>query len=365
MYSSRLYFVKKRSKTTTKCLKTPKLTKTKEKNFKLQQKNCFIENFTNVPSLRVWVCADVDRAIHFDERCLKSLLDNEIIVQVTDAQMLRQQQQNLKNCNNEEKGVDEHSRTQLVEWLYDVCEAEHVDFVIFPLTVAFVDRVLASKFMPRRNLQALGAACLLLASKLKAPVPLSATQIASYCCNGEDPNNIFVMEADSSLAKETSTVTILNNTTIKTTTSSTYLTTDELLDWEMLVVNQLNWNLLQSTAFEFFDQILVRSPVLEALREDFARCLHKMQKDLSLATQLPSIQASACLLFCALRSRRQHLFEEGELIIRRYFCIDPVNSLVPFFETIGATMGISPDNLSLDVQKLLGVYYNKDEKKEQ
>jgi len=92
------------------------------------------------------------------------------------------------------------------------------------------------------------------------------------------------MEADSSLDKEntkTTTKTLISTTTTLTTTilPTTYLITpDELLDWEMLVVNQLKWNLLQSTPFEFFDQILVRSPVLEALREDFAHCLHKMQR---------------------------------------------------------------------------------------
>ncbi|KAL7072887.1 hypothetical protein ACQ4LE_008056 [Meloidogyne hapla] len=315
---------------------------------------------------RLWVCADVDRAIHLDERCLKGMLENEINVQVTDAQIRRQQRQNNnKNCDDGEKGVDEDARTQLVEWLNDVCESERVDFVILPLAVAFVDRVLASKFLPRRNLQALGAACLLLASKLKAPVPLSAAQIAQYCCEPEENNNNNVlMEADSSLDKENSTTTTIlnnNNSTTISSTTTTYLTPDELLDWEILVVNQLKWNLLQSTPFEFFDQILVRSPVLEALREDFANCLHKMQRDLNLATQLPSIQAAACLLFCALRSRRQHLFEEGELMIRRYFCIDAFSSLIPFFGSIASTMGISPDSLAFDVQKLIGV--NKDEKK--
>lgn len=49
-------------------------------------------------------------------------------------------------------------------------------------------------------------------------------------------------------------------------------------DWEMLVLNHLQWNLLQSTPFEFFDQLLVRCPVLEALREDFALTLHRTQK---------------------------------------------------------------------------------------
>jgi hypothetical protein len=117
---------------------------------------------------------------------------------------------------------------------------EQADFVVLPLTVAFLDRVLATKFVPRRNVQALGSACLLLASKMKAPQPILAGKL---------------MELTDGMIKA-----------------------DELLDWEMVVVNQLQWNLLQSTPFEFFDQLLVRAPVLEALREDFAICLHQMQK---------------------------------------------------------------------------------------
>lgn len=115
---------------------------------------------------------------------------------------------------------------------------EHTDYVVLPLAVAFLDRVLAAKFVPRRNLQVLGAACLLLASKLKAPQPIMASRLAHL----------------------------------------TMVKTEELLDWEMIIVNQLHWNLLQTTAFEFFDQLLVRCPVLEAFREDFAICLHRMQR---------------------------------------------------------------------------------------
>src|SRR5687768_3107158 len=59
-----------------------------------------------------------------------------------------------------------------------VCEEEHADYVVLPLAVAYLDRVLASKFVPRRNLQALGSACLLLASKMKAPQPMVAARLS-------------------------------------------------------------------------------------------------------------------------------------------------------------------------------------------
>jgi hypothetical protein len=46
----------------------------------------------------------------------------------------------------------------------------------------------------------------------------------------------------------------------------------------MLVLNQLQWNLIQATAFEFLDQMMVRAPVLEALRPMFVTVLHKMMR---------------------------------------------------------------------------------------
>jgi cyclin D2 len=56
--------------------------------------------------------------------------------------------------------------------------------VVFPLAVAFIDRVLATKFVPRRNRQALASACLLLATKMKAPVPITAEKIVFYTDGG-------------------------------------------------------------------------------------------------------------------------------------------------------------------------------------
>uniref|UniRef100_A0A183CIL1 Small ribosomal subunit protein uS2 n=1 Tax=Globodera pallida TaxID=36090 RepID=A0A183CIL1_GLOPA len=136
-------------------------------------------------------------------------------------------------------GSDESTRVTEAETV-QVCEADHADFVVLPLALAFLDRMLACRFVPRRNLQALASACLLLASKMRAPQPMSAQRMSDH--------------TDNSVRME------------------------ELLDWEMLVLNHLQWNLLQSTPFEFFDQLLVRWPVLEALREDFALTLHRTQK---------------------------------------------------------------------------------------
>ncbi|KAL3076003.1 hypothetical protein niasHT_020726 [Heterodera trifolii] len=66
---------------------------------------------------------------------------------------------------------------------------------------------------------------------------------------------------------------------------------------------------------------------------------------LRLATQLPSVQAAATLLFVALRTRKKHLLVESEQAIRRNLGIDPMNTLVPLFGPIeGALDGVLPAN---------------------
>lgn len=260
---------------------------------------------------RLSVSADVCRAVHGDSRALFSLLELEGLTNVTSEDIRRTQQPQFLtmtpaairekptvrsriNPQNQQRieGTNEALRAEAVSWLCDVCLDEACDAVVFPLAISFFDRVLAAKFIPRRNRQALASACLLLASKMKAPAPLTTEKIVYYTNGG--------------------------------------VTMDELLDWEMLVLNQLEWNLLQATPFEFFDQMMVRSPLLECLREEFIPTLHKMQSELSLSTLLPSWQASACLLFVALKSKRRHLVRDSELCIRQHIRIDPKKLLECF-----------------------------------
>lgn len=45
-----------------------------------------------------------------------------------------------------------------------------------------------------------------------------------------------------------------------------------------MLVNQLDWNLNTPTSFDFFDQMVSRSPVLESMRDDFVSMVHKIQR---------------------------------------------------------------------------------------
>ena len=45
-----------------------------------------------------------------------------------------------------------------------------------------------------------------------------------------------------------------------------------------MLVNQLDWDLNTPTSFDFFDQMVSRSPVLECMRDDFVSMVHKIQR---------------------------------------------------------------------------------------
>lgn len=61
-----------------------------------------------------------------------------------------------------------------------MCEAQKCQEDVFPLSMNYMDRFLSVCPIVKTQLQLLGTACLLLASKLREPEHLSASQLVSY-----------------------------------------------------------------------------------------------------------------------------------------------------------------------------------------
>jgi cyclin D2 len=61
-----------------------------------------------------------------------------------------------------------------------VCDEESCDYGIFPLAVTYLNRVLFLERIPTESLQAVACACLFIASKMKAPTPITAKQLSHY-----------------------------------------------------------------------------------------------------------------------------------------------------------------------------------------
>ncbi|XP_063998419.1 G1/S-specific cyclin-D2 isoform X2 [Pogoniulus pusillus] len=104
-----------------------------------------------------------------------------------------------------------------------VCEEQKCEEEVFPLAMNYLDRFLAVVPTRKCHLQLLGAVCMFLASKLKETIPLTAEKLCIYTDNSIRPQ--------------------------------------ELLEWELVVLGKLKWNLAAVTPHDFIEHILRKLPL--------------------------------------------------------------------------------------------------------
>ncbi|KAH7727142.1 CBN-CYD-1 protein [Aphelenchoides avenae] len=202
-----------------------------------------------------FVKAMVDDAIHMDEKCLQNLMDAEAAVASARVQMVHY------HNSIDLAGIGASLRANAVEWLRDICREEHslCDATTLPLAVSYMDRFLSKKPVPKSELQSVATACFLIANKMKAPEPIRLEKLVTYADGGTDE--------------------------------------DEVMGWEVAIANALEWDFCTSTASEFFDQLLVRAPILAQLRPRFEQVVWSIQKNLLLAILPASVQALLCVYY--------------------------------------------------------------------
>jgi len=111
-------------------------------------------------------------------------------------------------------------RRLVVTWMFEVCEESMCEDDVFPLSVNILDRFLSVAVTRKTQLQLLGTACLFLSSKLKETHALSAEKLVTYTDNS--------------------------------------ITMDELLNWEILILNKLRWDISAIVPNDFLEYLFVR-----------------------------------------------------------------------------------------------------------
>ncbi|KAM9299204.1 G1/S-specific cyclin-D1-like [Gastrophryne carolinensis] len=117
-----------------------------------------------------------------------------------------------------QKDIHPYMRKMLTSWMLEVCEDQRCGEEVFPLAVNCLDRFLSLVPLEKRQLQLLGATCLLLASKLKESQVMTIESLCMY---------------------------------------SDYSFTDkELKSMELLVLNKLKWDIEAVTPRDFLSHFL-------------------------------------------------------------------------------------------------------------
>ncbi|XP_026695055.2 G1/S-specific cyclin-D2-like [Ciona intestinalis] len=119
-----------------------------------------------------------------------------------------------------QKDVQPYMRKVVATWMMQVCEEQKCEDDVFPLSMNYLDRFLSVHPIHRTQLQSLGSACMLIASKVKETLPLTTEKLVVY--------------TDHSVGQ------------------------DELLKFELLLLMRLKWDVLSITPIDFVDQILHR-----------------------------------------------------------------------------------------------------------
>jgi len=156
------------------------------------------------------VCKAIrDPALVNDRRVLTNLLDTESRYQPSCSY--------FKCVQNE---IKLPMRRILAYWMVEVCEEQRCQDDVFPLSMNLLDRFLSVTNVKKDHLQLLGAVCLFISSKLRETRALTP--------------EILVQCADNSI------------------------TVPDIIEWELLVLHRLRWEVSAVTSHDFLEPLLHR-----------------------------------------------------------------------------------------------------------
>jgi len=160
--------------------------------------------------------------------------------------------------------VTPRMRQVVAEWMLEVCEEEESQPELFCLAVNCLDRFLSKVEIKKTQLQLLASACLLVSWKVREHSKITAQKIVKY-------TNYNVHQ-------------------------------DELLEWEVLVLSKLNWNIPPVVAMDFLEHIvqglgkLQFEWVPDMTRSRTQSLIFQSHINHKLARYPPSVIAASCVL---------------------------------------------------------------------
>jgi len=155
-------------------------------------------------------------------------------------------------------------RQVVAEWMLEVCEEEQSQPELFCLAINCLDRFLSKVEIKKTQLQLLASACLLVSWKVREHSKITAQKIVKY-------TNYNIQQ-------------------------------EELLEWEVLVLSKLNWNIPPVVAMDFVEHIvqglgkLQGEWVPDMARSRTQSLIFQSHINHKLARYPPSVIAASCVL---------------------------------------------------------------------
>lgn len=189
-----------------------------------------------------------------DNRLLKNLLEQEERYLIT-----------TNYFNKFQTKISETMRSILVQWMLEVCEEQECTDDVYSLAVNLFDRLLSILKIEKRHLQLLGTVCLFISSKLKQTNDNRLT------------SELLIEYTDNSI------------------------TLEELLDWELLVIHKLKWDIASIVPNDYIDILIhqlndLDSLAIQQLRKHTQALTALCSTDVKFSLYPASMIAGACLM---------------------------------------------------------------------